>query len=273
MGLFSWLGRLFKIGEANINAQLDKLEDPVKMSKQGINDLKKDLDQSLQGLAEVKALHIRTKKEGEGLQKSADTYETKAILLLQKAERGELDSNEADRLAGLALEKKEQLVARIESSQKDSVHYGKMVNKMQTTIGQLKSQISTWENELKTLEARSKVSRVTAKMSKQMAGIDSKDTLAMLDRMKDKVAEQESLAESYQEMSNEVTSTDDEIDKILGKGSAASQSESLKKLKTKLTQKKLQSGKPTEISERPSSDKPQSELEQLKQKLREKNDK
>ncbi len=41
MGIF---GRIFNVGKAEAHAIVDKLEDPIKMTEQGIRDLKKDLD-------------------------------------------------------------------------------------------------------------------------------------------------------------------------------------------------------------------------------------
>ena len=38
MGIFS---RLFKVGQAEAHAMVDKLEDPIKITEQGIRDLKK----------------------------------------------------------------------------------------------------------------------------------------------------------------------------------------------------------------------------------------
>ena len=61
--------RLFKIGEAEAHSAIDKLEDPIKLTEQGIRDLKKDLDNSLQALAEVKAMAIRAKNEVETFKK------------------------------------------------------------------------------------------------------------------------------------------------------------------------------------------------------------
>ena len=55
--------RLFKIGEAEAHSALDKLEDPIKMTEQGIRDMKSDLDKSLHALAEVKAMAIRSKND------------------------------------------------------------------------------------------------------------------------------------------------------------------------------------------------------------------
>ena len=48
--------RLFKTGEAEAHPLVDNLEDPIKMSEQAIRDLKKDLQESLKALAEVKAI-------------------------------------------------------------------------------------------------------------------------------------------------------------------------------------------------------------------------
>ena len=53
--------RLFRIGSAEANSMVDKLEDPIKMTEQGIRDLKGDLGKALEALAEVKALAIRAR--------------------------------------------------------------------------------------------------------------------------------------------------------------------------------------------------------------------
>jgi len=60
MGIFS---RIFNIGKAEAHSAIDKLEDPIKITEQGIRDLKTDLNKSMQGLAEIKALAIRTKND------------------------------------------------------------------------------------------------------------------------------------------------------------------------------------------------------------------
>ena len=41
MNLFK---RLFKLGQSEAHSAMDKLEDPIKMTEQGIRDMKKDLD-------------------------------------------------------------------------------------------------------------------------------------------------------------------------------------------------------------------------------------
>ncbi len=229
--------RLFKIGEAEANTALDKMEDPVKMSEQAIRDLKVDLNKALESLAEVKAIAIRTRRENKNNQQQASDYEKKAMLLLQKAEQGQMDSSEADRLATEALNKKEQAEQEVSRLAAEVQKYDSMTANLEAKVNDLKSQISRWENELKTLKARSKVSTATKKLNKQMAGIDSSSTVAMLERMKTKVEEEESLAQSYGEIAAAPKSVDDEIDKALGSSTPAG-SDALAALKAKMNANK-----------------------------------
>jgi phage shock protein A len=77
--------RLFKIGQAEAHSVIDKLEDPIKLTEQGIRDMKKDLDKSLQALAEVKAMEIRSRGDIKKHQEVAKDYERKAMLILKKS--------------------------------------------------------------------------------------------------------------------------------------------------------------------------------------------
>ena len=268
MGVFTWFSRLFKIGEAEINAGLDKLEDPVKMAEQGIRDLKKDLNAGMQGLAEIKATHIRAKQDLENLLTQSNEYEQKAILLLKKAERGDLDSSEADRLASDALNKKGDLDRRIASQQKQVGQYEHMVRKMEVNVTEIRSQIRKWETELSSLKARSKVSKVSAKVNKQLSQIDSKSTTALLEKMKAKVDEQEALAEAYDDIQLGQKSIDDEIDKALGSDALQldGKNDALKALKAKMSGEG--SDNATNAESNDEGTKNMSDLDRLKQQLK-----
>lgn len=210
--------RLFRIGSAEANSLVDKLEDPIKMTEQGIRDLKTNLNSGLQALAEVKAMSIRAKSDGEADAEKAADYEKKAVLLLKKAERGDLDQAEADKLASECLVQKESAEAAAEIHKKDQVNFEAHVTKLGGNIDGLKNNIKKFENELSTLKARAKVSTATKEINKQLADVDSSSTVSMLERMKDKVAEEEALAQSYAEIAGESTSVDDEINKALESG-------------------------------------------------------
>ncbi len=225
--------RIFKIGEAETHSMIEKLEDPIKMTEQGIRDLKKDLDNSLKALAEVKAMAIRSKNDMQTNLSKAKDYEGKAMLLLKKAQSGEIEASDADRLATEALSKKEEYSQAAGRAKTEVERFDGNVAQLDSKVKKLKSDISAYENELRTLKARVKVSEATAKVNKQMAQIDSSSTVSMLERMKDKVAQQEALAEAYGEVAGESKSLDDEIDSALD-GSSAKASDDLAALKAKL---------------------------------------
>ncbi|MDH5721556.1 MAG: PspA/IM30 family protein [Spirochaetia bacterium] len=232
--MFKILKRLANVAESEAHAVLDKLEDPIKMTEQGIRDLKSDLGDSLKSLAQVKALTLRLKRDLSEQKNIASDYERKAMLLLEKAAKGELDAAEADRLAMESLSKKEAAIERAKSLAVDLANQEKMVAQLEVNVKSLKSQITKWENEMTTLKARAKVAASTKKLNEQLAKVDSDSTISMLEKMKSKVQEDEALAESYGEIASADTSVDSEIDKALGGSASVSQSESLAALKKKM---------------------------------------
>ncbi len=225
--------RLLKMGEAEANAALDNMEDPIKLTEQGIRDMKVDLEKSLEALAQVKALAIRSKNEHEEFLFKVENYQEKALILLTKAKKGTLDISKAERLAKESLIKKEEnsLQAKITKSQ--SVNLEGSVSQLEINVAEVKKNISKWENELKTLKARVKVSNATQKLNKQMSGVDSSGTVSMLERMKDKVNQEEALAEAYGDIAKANKSVDDEIDKAIDFTNDSAENE-LAKLKEQL---------------------------------------
>ena len=208
--------RLLRIGQADIHSAVDKMEDPIRMTEQGIREMKEDLDSALQAYAQIRALAIRTKNDKTKKETEARDYENKAILLLTKAQKGEVDMVQAERLAKEALTLKENLMVEISALDEQVTVHEKSADDIQKNVDILRFNITKWENELKTLKSRIKVSRATKEVNKQMAQIDSNSTISMLERMKEKVEEEEALAQAYGEMAKKTKSVDDEINKVIG---------------------------------------------------------
>lgn len=225
--------RLFKIGEAEANSALDKMEDPIKLTEQGIRDMKADLSKSLESLAQVKALVIRANNDSEEHANTAESYQQKAMLLLKKAQAGGLETEEADRLAKEALIKTEESKQQVARSKAEAEKFQVSVVQLEKSIKDIKQSISKWENELKTLKARVKVSDASKNINKQMSGIDSYSTVGMLERMKEKVVQDEALAEAYGEMASASKSVDQEIDQAINITEYTAE-ESLAKLKEQM---------------------------------------
>ena len=77
------------------------------------------------------------------------------------------------------------------------------------------------------------MSNATKNLNKQMAELDSSGTVSMLERMKEKIAQEEALAEAYGDIANASKSIDEELDKAADTTEAAADDE-LQKLKEQL---------------------------------------
>lgn len=228
-----FLRRLLKIGQAEVHHAIDNMEDPIKMTEQGIRDMKEDLDKALEALAQVKAMSIRAKKEVDEYEDKAEDYNEKAMLILKKAQTGGIEPDEADRLATEALVKKEEAVGLKNQAIADKEKFDQNVLQMEANVQTIKQNISKWENELKILRSRVKVADATKSLNKQMAKIDSNGTIALLERMKEKVHQEEALAEAYGEIANSSKSIDEEINRVVDVKKSKAHNE-LEKLKEQL---------------------------------------
>jgi phage shock protein A len=205
------------------------------MTEQGIRELKKDLEESMKSLAQVKGIVIRMKNDAENKKKLAADYESKAMALLQKAQQGSLDMAEAERLATDVLGRKETASQEALRLSKELTNQESMALQLQNNVEKLRTTVQRYENDLITLRARAKTAAATRKLNAQIAKVDSDGTIVMLEKMRNKVEEDESLAQAYGEIADSGQSIDDEITKALGEGSSTpGVSDSLTALKAKM---------------------------------------
>lgn len=225
--------RLFRIGKAEIHSVIDGFEDPINLTEQGIRDMKEQLGKSIEALAQHKALAIRKKNEAESEEQTAKDYYNKAIVIVQKAEKGEVETAEADRLAKEALKRQTSAQENSLVLQKEHEKLYTECEKMQGNISHLKSSIAKWENELKTLKARVQVSEATKDINQKMTQMDTGSTVSMLEKLKERVVQQEALAEAYSDISKAGKTIDEEIDAMV-KNNDTEAEEALNRLKETL---------------------------------------
>ncbi len=92
----------------------------------------------MKSVAQLKAISIGAKKELEVKKQIAADYEQKAMLLLEKAHKGELEQSEADRLAGEALKKRQEALKEIQNLTTNIKNYDSSLGVMEKKILQLK---------------------------------------------------------------------------------------------------------------------------------------
>ena len=226
--------RIFKVAQSEAHSTMDKFEDPIKLSEQGVRDLKKSLQASMVSLAQVKSLAISLQKQADDQKKMAGDYERKAMLILQRQQGGGMEQAEAERLATAALSKKEEALQRAATLSGDQQAQQGMADQLQAKVEELKRQIGKFENEVITLRARARTASSMRKINQQLAGADASGTVAMLEKMKNKVQEEESLAQAYGELSDVGGTIDEDIDKALALPSSTASSDSLAELKKKM---------------------------------------
>lgn len=227
--------QLFKVLQSFLHAFVNKIQDPILMAEQGIRDLKKDYDNSMRSLAEIKALSIETNNKIAEQTEIAKDYEQKALTILQKAQKGDLDQANADRLAAEALKKKQIAVESIKKYSLDKRNFEAMSEKMENKIINLKEQIANWENEVKTLKARHKVAITSQKMSKQIVSMSNDSAQALLENMKEKVNKEEAMANAYDEMALIESDIDKEINAAIGTTYSDEVQQSLLELKKQIS--------------------------------------
>ncbi len=225
--------RLFRIGQAEIHAAVDKMEDPIKMTEQGLRELRTDLTEATEAYAQVKALAIRTENNQLQIQQESKNYAEKAILIMQKAQSGQVDLVKAEELAreALSLHRKYYIESEELGQQVTALQQSSREMLRNTEI--LKENMEKWEKELRTLKARVKVSKATEQVNKQLAQVDSNGIITMLERMRSKVEDQEAIAKAYGEISREKNSKKEELDSLL-KDDSLSIEKDLQAIKQKL---------------------------------------
>ncbi len=229
--------RIMSLGSAEAHSIVDKLEDPVKMTEQGIRELKNDMEKAKNNFAEVKAIAIRAERDMEKAKNGAIDWERKAGALLQQGQSGKLDVAKADMLATEALARREECNKQYVLAKRSSDAQNQTVATLQKNIDTLKSKIQQYENELITLKARAKTAQATKKINKQLSTVDSSGTVSMLERMKEKVEEEETLALAYGDIAEKGKGINEEIEQALLTdeiGGLSSQADELKALKEKM---------------------------------------
>lgn len=193
------LQRFKDIMSANVNAVLDKAEDPVKMVDQYMRDLESDLGKVKAETASVMAEEKRTKREfdenREEIEKM-DRYARKALMA----------GNEAD--ARTFLEKKTELTAREDILLKSWQQAKNNADSMKQMHDKLGKDLSDLRSRKEAIKAKMTLAKTQEKLNKIGSSFDgAADRMSDFDRMEakaDQMLDQASaMAELNQKMDDE----------------------------------------------------------------------
>ncbi len=226
--------RLFRIGKAEANAAVDKLEDPAKMAEQILRELRANYQQAITGEAEIKALALQHRASELQNRNAADDWERKANELLDRVESKQLDEAKGNELAMKAAEAHQNALVQAEQFAKMAEKEEAAVAVMDAKIKQIKEQITETESRAQLISSRAKTAEVTEKINKTLSNVDTDGLMATLNRMDQKATAAEFRSAAYAQIEDSTMSSEQEINKVLGTSSASNALEAIKAKRTKL---------------------------------------
>ena len=201
------LTRFKDIMSANINALLDKAEDPEKMIDQYLRNLEKDLGEVKAETASVMAEETRAKRE-------LDECNAQIEKMQSYAEKALLAGNEAD--ARTFLEKKQVLVKNQASLQQlynvaadNAAKMRQMHDKLVKDVESLEARRDTIKAKVKAAKAQEKINKVASK------GIGASSDMAAFEKMEAKADKMLDEANAMSELNQ--LEADSDVDSLAAK--------------------------------------------------------
>lgn len=195
------LGRFKAIMEANVNALLDKAEDPVKMADQLARDLEEDL-------GKVKAETASVMAEVKRAQRAYDEC-AEAVEKLQKyAEAAVLKGNDADAKAFLT--EKAEKAKTLESLAQSLKVAQANADQMRQMHDQLEKQLRQIAERKATIRAKAAMANAkerTAELGRSIGG--AAESLSAFDRLEEKIDRRLDEAEAMAELNTQKSGMED----------------------------------------------------------------
>ncbi|MDD6327248.1 MAG: PspA/IM30 family protein [Eubacteriales bacterium] len=208
MGIIS---RFKDIMAANINALLDKCEDPEKMIDQTMRNLTKDLGEVKQETAAVMADEQRCKRE-------LDECNNEIAKMQTYAEKALLAGNEADAMK--FLEQKNTLTAKQASLQQTYDVAAANAMKMRQMHDKLVKDINELDARRDAIKAKMKVAKTQQKLNKMTSTMtDSSSSISAFERMEAKANSMLDQANAMSELN--LTTEESGVDALAAKYDAA----------------------------------------------------
>lgn len=222
--------RLLKIGQSEIHSLVEKMEDPIALTQEVINDMKGQLLETEELYLSARAVVIRLEHAIDDRKAEALVYEEKAEKVLLMAQNRELSREKAESLAIEALRLQKQLLDESEEFKEQALMHNKKVEEIEDKIDVLKFNIGKWKKELDSLIAKKQINSATEFANRQMANIDNNSTVDMLKKLRSTDKVDEAYAEAINELAKQ--KMDQDIDYALESGDSVKKD--LEKLKKKL---------------------------------------
>lgn len=211
MGIISRFGDIMK---SNVNALLDKCEDPAKMVDQTLRDLNESLAQVKKETAAVMAEEKRNQRIVDSIKADIDKYDSTARKALQAGNEGD---------AKTMLAKKAEKIAQLATAQQTYDIARANADKMKQMHDKLLQDINTLSGKREQIKAQVSMTKAQERVNKATSSVNTSASMDVFSRMESKA--QKMLDSATAEAELNLDSSADEVSDIVGKYGAGSDTE------------------------------------------------
>ena len=199
------LGRITQLAKANINALLDKAEDPQKMIDQLIRDYTNSIIEAENAIAQTLGNLRMAEKDYEEDVKAAADWGQKAAAASATADSLRAGGDEAgatkwDDLAKVAIGKQIQFENEIKTEEPALAAQREVAERLKKGLAQMKDKLAELKSRRDQLVAREKTAKAQAQVTEALCSINILDPTSELGRFEDRVRQQEALAQGKMEL-------------------------------------------------------------------------
>ncbi|MEN2468018.1 PspA/IM30 family protein [Ornithinibacillus sp. JPR2-1] len=203
--MFKFFKRIKTVVSSELNAMLDKAEDPVKMLDQFLRDMGADIQEAEAAVAKQIANEKILKRKAEDAQAMVEKRQAQAEKAVLAGE---------DELAKRALQEKKEyenqatlLQQSYEQAQNDS-------QVLKTKLDEMKKEYQEMNLKKDSLKARAEAAKTRTKINRSMSSIGGDESRRGFERMEEKVLQFEAEAETTEDLSTQARTLDDEFRKL-----------------------------------------------------------
>ena len=218
------LSRFSEIMKSNINALLDRAEDPEKMADQMLRNTREQF-------AEVKAQTASVMADAAKANRDAADCQADIARYQKAAENALISRNEGD--AKKLIAQKQKLEEKYKALQQAADLANANADKMRQMYDKLASDIETLETRKDAIKAKTAAAKAQQSINRLVSGLpDTNSSLEAFDRMDARATKQLDAAMAEAQL-NETSSSEDLAEKYSGSGSDVSVDSELEEMKKK----------------------------------------
>lgn len=199
------LGRVAQLAKANINALLDRAEDPEKMLDQLIRDYTNNIAEAESAIAQTIGNLRLAEKDQEEDKANAANWGQKAAAASRRADeyRASGETDKADKFDNLA---KEALRRQIDHERQANdaepilASQRQMVEQLKSGLDSMKGKLTELKSKRDALVSRQKLAQAQNKVHDAMGNINIMDPTSELSRFEERVRKEEAMAMGRQEL-------------------------------------------------------------------------